>query len=203
MQFSGQYTARSHGEMKMLPRHDLDKPNERYFSTYLPPRTKQPCSYPPPPPSPPCPCMLKAQSAATTSSSLLLPAAAAVAALSVSMSMSMLKSIICCSSNGSIREWSVAHEVKNTRFLAQMWEHNGFITDVVSRPGRLRLHIYVPTDFNSGSVGSCVNRVFHAINTALVNSMAGLGLQLYIRACRENPTYLPSPSVASAGNAGI
>ncbi|CAM9243185.1 unnamed protein product [Ectocarpus sp. 6 AP-2014] len=39
-------------------------------------------------------------------------------------------SIICCSSNGSIREWSLAHEVKNTRFLAQMWEHNGYITDV-------------------------------------------------------------------------
>lgn len=41
-------------------------------------------------------------------------------------------SIMCCSSNGSIREWSNAHEVKNTRFLAQMWEHNGYITDVVS-----------------------------------------------------------------------
>ncbi|CAM9474648.1 unnamed protein product, partial [Hapterophycus canaliculatus] len=40
-------------------------------------------------------------------------------------------SIICCSSNGSIREWSLAHEVKNTRFLAQMWQHNGYITDVV------------------------------------------------------------------------
>ncbi|CAN0153403.1 unnamed protein product [Pylaiella littoralis] len=39
-------------------------------------------------------------------------------------------SIICCSSNGSIREWSLAHEVKNTRFLAQMWEHNGLITGV-------------------------------------------------------------------------
>lgn len=48
--------------------------------------------------------------------------------------LSHAQSIICCSSNGSIREWSVAHEVKNTRFLAQMWEHNGFITDVVSEP---------------------------------------------------------------------
>ncbi|CAN0097932.1 unnamed protein product [Laminaria digitata] len=37
---------------------------------------------------------------------------------------------MCCSSNGSIREWSLAHEVKNTRFLAQMWEHNGYVTDV-------------------------------------------------------------------------
>lgn len=62
--------------------------------------------------------------------------------LTPTAALSMLNSIICCSTNGSIREWSVAHEVKNTRFLAQMWEHNGFITDVVSLQEQHNFHHY-------------------------------------------------------------
>ena len=61
---------------------------------------------------------------------------------------------MCCSSNGSIREWSLAHEMKNTRFLAQMWEHNGYVTDLV-RAVSLCL------------ITSCVHRVGRFLATAL------------------------------------
>ncbi|CAM9883435.1 unnamed protein product [Discosporangium mesarthrocarpum] len=40
-------------------------------------------------------------------------------------------SMVCCSSNGSLREWSLAHKIENMRFNAQFLEHNTWITGVV------------------------------------------------------------------------
>ncbi|CAN0021972.1 unnamed protein product [Choristocarpus tenellus] len=60
------------------------------------------------------------------------------------------RSMVCCSSNGSIQEWSMAHKIKNIRFLSQLWEHNSWITGVVGQ--------YQPTE------SPCVTRIVLRVN---------------------------------------
>ena len=34
-------------------------------------------------------------------------------------------------SNGAVREWVLAHNIKNIKFSGAMWEHSGWINDVI------------------------------------------------------------------------